>query len=246
MDFLKSILVWFTGVFFLVFFFPVSFFIWLLVLPFDKKRVVIHRLLVWQSMLLVKIFPFWKLKIEGKEKFIKGTTYIIISNHQSLIDILVLNCLGYRFKWISKIENTKVPFLGWYLLMAGYITVDRKDDESKAEMLARSYRCLKDGTSIMIFPEGTRAAGNELGFFKRGAFQLALETGLPILPVVLDGTREILPKNGLILKGFHEINVKVLDPVFPEAFPATDVEKLAEFFREKHKAALNELRLNKG
>jgi 1-acyl-sn-glycerol-3-phosphate acyltransferase len=130
--------------------------------------------------------------------------------------------------------------------MAGYITVDRNDDESKTEMLARSYRCLKDGTSIMIFPEGTRAAGNELGFFKRGAFQLALETGLPILPVVLDGTREILPKHGYILRGFHEIKVKVLDPVFPEAFPSTDVEKLAEFFNEKHKAALNELRSGKG
>jgi 1-acyl-sn-glycerol-3-phosphate acyltransferase len=244
MNVLKSIFVWLTGILFLVVFFPVTFAIWLIVLPFDRQRAVIHRLLVWQSMLLVKIIPVLKLKIEGKENYKKAATCIIISNHQSLIDILVLNCLGYRFKWISKIENTKVPVLGWYLRMAGYITVDRNDDESKAEMLARSYKCLKDGTSIMIFPEGTRI-NSGIGYFKRGAFQLALETGLPILPVILDGTREILPKHGYILKGFHDIRLKVLEPIKTEAFPTTDVEKLAEFFREKYIAELNELRSGK-
>jgi 1-acyl-sn-glycerol-3-phosphate acyltransferase len=138
-----------------------------------------------------------------------------------------------RYKWISKAENMKLPVLGWYLRMAGYITVNRSDDESKAEMLAKSYNCLKKGTSIMIFPEGTRSRNGEIGFFKRGAFQLALETGMPILPVVLDGTGEILAKNSYVMRGFRKVKMKVLDPVYPESFGTTDVERLADDFRKK-------------
>lgn len=245
MDVLKSIIAWFTGIFFLVVFFPFVFIIWLIVLPFDRKRKVIHKLILWQSRLLVFLIPFWKLDMKGREKASEGRTYVIISNHQSLIDILMLNCLGYSFKWISKIENTKVPVLGWYLRMAGYITVDRNDDESKAEMLARSYRCLKDGTSIMIFPEGTRSMENEPGYFKRGAFQLAIETRVPILPVILDGTGSILPKHGLILKGYHKVKIRVLDAVNPEDFGTGDPEVLANVFREKLTVALNDLRAGK-
>lgn len=245
MDILKSIIAWFTGIFFLIVFFPFSFIIWLLVFPFDRERKVIHNLINWLSRLLVLLIPFWSLEIKGREKPEPGRTHVIISNHQSLIDILMLNCLGYRYKWISKIENTRVPVLGWYLRMADYITVDRNDDESKAEMLARSYRCLKDGTSIMIFPEGTRSTGKDIGFFKRGAFQLAIEAEIPILPVVIDGTGSILPKHGFRLKGYHKVKIRVLDPVMPEDFKTGDPEALARTFREMLAAALNDLRSGK-
>lgn len=202
-------------------------------------------MILMQSRLLVFLIPFWKLDLRGREKLPDSGTCVIISNHQSLIDILMLNCLCYRFKWISKIENTHVPVLGWYLRMAGYITVDRNDDESKAEMLARSYRCLKDGTSIMIFPEGTRSTDNEPGYFKRGAFQLAIETGVPIIPVVLDGTGNILPKHGLLLKGYHKVKIRVLEPVSPGDFETKDPEELAEIFRRKFVAAIKEMREGK-
>jgi 1-acyl-sn-glycerol-3-phosphate acyltransferase len=200
-------------------------------------------MLVWQSVILCRIVPAWKLTISGREKIVRGTTYVIISNHRSLIDILVLNCLRYRFKWISKIENSKVPVLGWYLKMADYITVDRDDDESKAEMLARSYRCLKEGTSIMIFPEGTRSPGDDIGIFRRGAFQLAMEANVPVLPVVTDGTREILPKHGFIL-GRHDIKIRVLDPVPPGDFGTDDPEKVGAWFRELMVKELNSFKSN--
>jgi 1-acyl-sn-glycerol-3-phosphate acyltransferase len=82
----------------------------------------------------------------------------------------------------------KLPVLGWYLRMADYITVNRGNKESKEEMMEKSYQCLKRGTSIMMFPEGTRSIDREIGFFKRGAFQLAIRTNRPILPLLIDGS----------------------------------------------------------
>jgi 1-acyl-sn-glycerol-3-phosphate acyltransferase len=227
MDIFKSIIVWFTGICFAIITFPITFIIWLLVLPFDREKTIIHWLLMYESLFLSYILPIWSIRIEGREKAIKGTTYIIISNHQSLLDILLLNCLRYRYKWISKIELTHVPVIGWYLKMADYIVIDRGNEDSKIEMLEKSYNCLKKGISIMIFPEGTRSLNNEIGFYKRGAFQLAIQANAPVLPVLIDGTGGILPKHGLIFGSGHEIRIKVLDPVYPGSFGTDNPESLA-------------------
>jgi 1-acyl-sn-glycerol-3-phosphate acyltransferase len=227
MDVLKSLIVWLIGITILVVLFPVTMAIWFLMLPFDRERSVTHWLLVYQGWIIWHLIPIWRTTIEGREKAVKGTTYVIISNHQSILDILLINCLRYKYKWISKIENVKVPFLGWYLRMADYITVDRGNDESKTEMLERSYNCLKRGVSIMIFPEGTRSPDKEIGFFKRGAFQLAIEAKVPILPVLIDGTGDILPKHGLIFGSGYLIRVRVLDPVFPASFETDKPDELA-------------------
>lgn len=242
MDVLKSIMVWFFGIIFILIFFPVTLIIWLLVMPFDGKREITHWILIYQSLLVVLIMPIWKIRIEGRKKALKSTPYVIISNHQSILDILLINCLRYRFKWISKIENMKLPILGWYLRMADYITVDRGNKESKEEMLEKAYRCLKDGTSIMMFPEGTRSVNCEIGFFKRGAFQLALDAHVPILPIVLDGSGGVLPKHGLIFTTGHKIRIKVFDPVMPESFSTNDPDILSRDFSNFMIDALKKLR----
>lgn len=242
MDILKSIIVWIVGVGIIVLLFPVTFLVWLLALPFDRKRKAIHFMLIVHGMVLAYAVPIWKITIEGRKKAVKGTTYIIISNHQSILDILLINCLRYRFKWISKIENTKVPFVGWYLRMADYIVVNRGDKDSKEKMLEESYRWLREGISIMLFPEGTRSADNQIGFFKRGAFQLAIAAKVPILPVLIDGTGGVLPKHGLVFGGFHRITIRVLDPVPPEDFGTTDHDQLALKFQTMMTDALKELR----
>jgi len=228
----------------MVVFFPFNFLIWLLVYPFDRDKLVIHWLLIHQSLLLTWLIPIWNIDIEGKGKAVKGTTYVIISNHQSILDILLLDSLLYRFKWISKIENIKMPVLGWYIRMAGYITVNRGNDESKADMLDKSYRYLKKGTSIMIFPEGTRSLDKEIGFYKRGAFQLALEARVSILPVLIDGTGDILPKHGMIFSSRHHIKIRVLDPVHYESFLQDTPEELALKFSSMMTRELKELRSN--
>jgi 1-acyl-sn-glycerol-3-phosphate acyltransferase len=235
MNIMKSVTVWIIGICFLVVTFPLTMIIWLLVLPFDKEKKIIHWLLIYESLILSFIIPIWEIKIEGREKAVKGTTYVIISNHQSLLDILMINCLRYNFKWISKIENFKVPIIGWYLRMADYIIVDRGNEDSKAEMLERSYKCLSKGISIMIFPEGTRSLNNEIGFFKRGAFQLAMQANVPVLPILIDGTGGILPKHGMVFGTGHKIRIRVLDPILPDSFnsdiPETLALKIGSFMR---------------
>jgi 1-acyl-sn-glycerol-3-phosphate acyltransferase len=235
-----SLFVWIFSLTYTVIFFPVSAVIWFLLYPVDHERAVIHWWLVFQANLLSRLIPLWKIKIEGREKAQKGKAYVIISNHQSILDILVMTCLRYRFKWISKIENYKVPIFGWYLRMAKYITVDRGNDDSKAEMLEKSALSLRKGISIMIFPEGTRSPDGEIGPFKLGAFQLALMTDKSILPVIVDGTGGILPKHGMIFSGGHIVRIKVLDPVHPGSFGTADPEELMNRFRT---LMINELKI---
>ena len=245
MDIIKSILVWIIGISFVVVMFPLTFLIWLILLPFDKKRSVIHCLLVYQGTAISRLIPIWKINISGRENAIKGTTYVIISNHQSILDILLMTCLRYKFKWISKIENLNVPIFGWYLRMADYITVNRGDEDSKIEMLEKSYNCLQNGTSIMIFPEGTRSLDNEIGFFKRGAFQLAIQANVPILPVLIDGTGGILPKHGLIFTSGHSISIRVLDPILPSSFDTSSPDILAQKLNSLMVTKIDELRNSK-
>jgi 1-acyl-sn-glycerol-3-phosphate acyltransferase len=245
MDTLKSLLVWIFILAYTIILFPVSFAIWLLLYPFDNERTVFHWWLVIQGCLLTKLVPIWKTSIEGREKAVAGTPYIIISNHQSILDILIMNCLQYRFRWISKIENYKVPVLGWYLRMAKYIVVDRGNKESKAVMMEKSAECLRKGISIMMFPEGTRSSDREIAPFKLGAFQLALMTDKSILPVIVDGTGGILPKHGIIFSRGNFLNIKVLDPVHPGSFGTADAEELALKFHTLMAGELKKIREGK-
>ncbi|MGD0582900.1 MAG: lysophospholipid acyltransferase family protein [Bacteroidales bacterium] len=231
MDIFISVLVWLIFLPLAGLFFLVSLMVWFITFPFDDERKIMHWWLVCQSNFFSYAVPLWKIKVEGREKALKSTPYIIISNHQSILDILILNCLRYRFKWISKIENFRVPVIGWYLSMAKYITVDRGNKESKAEMMERSAESLKKGISIMIFPEGTRSLDGEIGPLKLGAFQMAMMTDKSILPVVIEGTGGVLPKHGLVFSRNHILRIKVLEPVHPGSFGTSDPEELASKFR---------------
>jgi len=245
MEIFKSLFVWIFSLTYTIILFPVSFIIWLLLYPFDQERVIIHWWLVIQGCLLTKLIPIWKTNVEGREKALVRTPYIIISNHQSILDILIMNCLLYRFRWISKIENYKVPVLGWYLRMAKYIVIDRGNEESKTGMMEKSAECLRKGISIMMFPEGTRSPDGEIAPFKLGAFQLALMTDKSILPVIVDGTGGVLPKHGLLFSRGNILKIKVLDPVHPGSFGTGDPEELASKFRNLMVAELKKMREGK-
>ncbi|HPA86214.1 MAG TPA: lysophospholipid acyltransferase family protein [Bacteroidales bacterium] len=237
MDFFKSLFVWLTGVFFIILFFPLTFLVWLVTLPADRNRIITHRILTWQSRLLAKIVPIWKINVRGREKANGKGPYVFISNHQSILDILLINSLCLNYKWVSKIENMNVPFLGWYLRMADYLTVDRGNKESKELMMDKALGCLKKGISVMMFPEGTRSVDREIGFFKRGAFQLAIDAGVPIIPILLDGSGGVLPKHGLIFSTGHKVRMEVFDPVAPDSFGTDNPDilsvKFSNFMKER-------------
>lgn len=132
-----------------------------------------------------------------------------------------------------------VTFIIWLIVLP----FDRGNEESKIEMLEKSYKCLKRGYSVMMFPEGTRSADKEIGFFKRGAFQLAIQADVPILPVLIDGTGGILPKHGLIFGSGYHIRLRVLDPVQPASFGTSDPDELAKKFSSLFVSRLKVLRV---
>lgn len=208
--------------------FPVALAIRVVTAPFDRRRVVLHRFTCFWASLYTWLNPVWRVHVTGREKIRPDTTYVIVSNHLSLLDILVLFRLFRHFKWVSKIENFRVPAIGWNMSLNGYIPLKRGDRESVARMLSMCDTALAEGSSIMMFPEGTRSDDGTLKAFKAGAFQLALENKVDIAPVVLTGTADALPKAGFVLRGHHRIGVEVLDPLPHDSFAGMSVDELTE------------------
>lgn len=140
------------------------------------------------------------VKVTGAESIDPNRSYIVVANHQSQYDIfLVYGWLPIDFRWVMKMELRKVPILGYYCFKAGHIFVDRSDSRAAIESINRAKSKIKDGTSVVFFPEGTRSTTGELLKFKKGAFKFAVDMGLPILPVTIAGTRNILPANSISL-----------------------------------------------
>ncbi len=212
--------------------FPIAVVCWALTLPFDARKVVLHRFTCFWASLYSWLNPAWSVTVIGREKIRRDETYVMVANHQSLLDILVLFRLFTHFKWVSKIENFKIPFIGWNMRLNDYIELKRGDKGSIMAMLRSCRETLAKGSSIMMFPEGTRSPDGRLRRFKPGAFELAKDSGRPLLPVVVDGTATALPKKGLILQGRHRIKIRVLDAIPYESFADQSVEDLTLRVRE--------------
>jgi 1-acyl-sn-glycerol-3-phosphate acyltransferase len=148
--------------------------------------VVWARLLSWATPILVRV--------QGRQHMLPGQSYVVVSNHQSQYDILLLyGWLGVDFKWVMKQDLRRVPFLGFACEKIGHIFIDRANHAAAMASLEAAKGRIRGGTSVVFFPEGTRSRSGELGRFKKGAFRMAIDLGLPILPVSILGTREILP-----------------------------------------------------
>jgi 1-acyl-sn-glycerol-3-phosphate acyltransferase len=156
----------------------------------------------------------------------------MVANHLSFLDILVLFRLFSHYKWVSKVENFRVPCIGWNMALNDYIPLRRGDRTSVIQMMRACERTLAAGNSIMMFPEGTRSPTGRMRRFKTGAFELAIKTLRPIQPIAIQGTHNALPKRGFVLQGRHPISITVLDPIPPEEFQGRSVEDLTEYVRE--------------
>jgi 1-acyl-sn-glycerol-3-phosphate acyltransferase len=212
--------------------FPVALLCWALTLPFDRRKVILHRLTCFWGSLYTWFNPAWPVEVTGRGKIDPDETYVMVANHQSLLDILVLFRLFRHFKWVSKVENFRIPCIGWNMYLNGYIQLKRGDLSSTSAMLRTCRENLANGNSIMMFPEGTRSPTGRLRGFKTGAFDLAKDAQRPLLPIVVHGTASALPKRGVILQGRHQILIEVLDPIAYSDFAEEDVDALALRVRE--------------
>ncbi|MCB1315947.1 MAG: 1-acyl-sn-glycerol-3-phosphate acyltransferase [Leptospiraceae bacterium] len=206
--------------------FPIAFLIWLITYPFDRRRVLLHKFTCFWAGILTWLNPCWSVTVSGKEHIDRKQTYVIVSNHLSTVDIVAAFRLFIHFKWVSKAEIFKIPFIGWNMYLNNYIKLRRGSNKGNAQMMRETERALRTHNSVYIFPEGTRSNNGRVGKFRRGAFELAKRTGLPILPIVIEGSERALPKKGVALRGFHRIKFEVLKPILPETFHDKDVDRL--------------------
>ncbi len=204
--------------------------LFLLTFPFDTNGRVIHRYSGYWAAHYFAMNPFWRLSVEGARAVDRNKPYVIVSNHQSFADILVLYATYLPFKWVSKTSVFKVPLVGWNMYLNRYVPLKRGDKASIEKMTALCLGWLRRGVSVLIFPEGTRSKDGTLGRFKHGAFSIAREAGVPILPIVVDGTANALPKHGLVIRASARCRVRVLGPMDVTAFPS--VEAASDAVRE--------------
>ncbi|MBN1474516.1 MAG: 1-acyl-sn-glycerol-3-phosphate acyltransferase [Syntrophaceae bacterium] len=140
------------------------------------------------------------VNVKGRENVVNTQSYVIVANHQSQYDIFVIyGWLGIDFKWVMKQELRKVPGIGIGCEKVGHIFIDRSNHEKALASLQAAREKIVNGTSVIFFPEGTRSKDGSLGEFKKGAFKMAIDLKLPILPITIIGTNKILPANSMDL-----------------------------------------------
>lgn len=210
---------------------PMVFVTWLVTLPFDKGHYAAGYLFRKLTVVHQKLTPMWKFHASGRLPVDKRRPYVVVANHESFVDILLISHLPIEMKWMSKETFFKFPLVGWMMRMAGDIRLVRGDRASGAAALRACHDRLNKKVSVMIFPEGTRSADGTLGKFKDGAFRLAIEAGVPILPLVVHGTRTALRKHDWRL-GDSRAEVRVLSPVSTDGLTVDDVAKLRDEVRD--------------
>jgi 1-acyl-sn-glycerol-3-phosphate acyltransferase len=180
---------------------------------------------------MTRVNPLWNVHVEGDLPTDPRRPYVVVSNHQSNADIPVISRLPWEMKWVAKVELFRLPIVGWLLRLAGDIAVDRGDSESRSRVLVAARRYLRARCSVMFFPEGTRSRDGRVRSFAPGAFRLAIDAGVPVLPLAVDGTRDALPKHGWKFGSAIDARLRVLPPVPTNGLKIDDADELRDRVR---------------
>lgn len=222
-----SLLYWLYAAVTMPIFYAVAAVVFIVAWPFDRRRVAVHMVSCVWGYMYVALNPLWRARFEGREKLPRKGAAVVVANHLSILDILVLYGFFRPFKWVAKGELFRVPFVGWNMVLNDYVRIWRGDRESVKRMMAHCREHLARGSAIIIFPEGTRSLDGRMLPFKDGAFRLASEAACPLIPIAIAGSREALPKHGIIFRQRATIRVRVLDPLDPKAFESIEALKEA-------------------
>jgi 1-acyl-sn-glycerol-3-phosphate acyltransferase len=209
---------------------PIAALLRLVTALFDPGRYVVGRFFRLMGVAAVKVNPHWHFSTDGVRIADPRRPYVAVSNHESYADIFLISHLPWEMKWLAKDALFRIPFMGWSMRLAGDISVKRGARGSGAAALAACRDRLAKRVSIMIFPEGTRSKGGELLPFKPGAFALAVETGAPILPIVVAGTRHAMAKGSFRFRDATAV-ARVLPPIPVDGMSSADVPALRDRVR---------------
>ncbi|TVR28515.1 MAG: 1-acyl-sn-glycerol-3-phosphate acyltransferase [Balneolaceae bacterium] len=208
---IKSVLIWSAIIVLIIFWLPLIAVRRLF--DFDPVRYKTGRLFRKLGYFMSKVNPNWKIEIEGEKAIDDRNPYVVVSNHLSNADIPVISNLPWEMKWVAKKELFNLPVAGWMMKMAGDIPVDRASRNKRAGVFLRCKYYLDRKVSVMFFPEGTRSRTGKINKFAPGAFELAIREKIPILPIVIDGTQDCLPKKTWVFKPNVYVKMKILNPI---------------------------------
>jgi 1-acyl-sn-glycerol-3-phosphate acyltransferase len=198
---------------------------------------IIARIWGYSILLVSRV----RVRVTGQENFDSSRPYIFMSNHQSNFDIPVLLAhLRSQFRWLAKAELFKIPVFGRGMRGAGYIPIDRSDRRAAIRSLQTAAETIRQGSSVMIFPEGTRSLDGKLRSFKKGGFVLAVDAGVPIVPVLISGTFDIMPKSGLRIRP-GRVRIRVLPPIETAGYSRKQKDELLALVRERMLAGQQEM-----
>ncbi|MGH7465177.1 MAG: lysophospholipid acyltransferase family protein, partial [Longimicrobiales bacterium] len=209
--------------------------------PFDPGRYTVGLWFRRAAIVFVALNPLWRFRTSGVRVKDPRRPYVAVSNHESYADIFLISHLPWEMKWLSKAEIMRMPLMGWMMRMAGDIAVYRGSSRSRSEAANGIRDRLSKRVSVMVMPEGTRSPTDELLPFRDGAFRIAVEMGLPILPIAVAGTRTAMAKGSF---RFHRATAeaRVLEPVETTGMTQDDVPRLRNEVRDRIAAARAELR----
>jgi 1-acyl-sn-glycerol-3-phosphate acyltransferase len=188
---------------------------------FDPNRQLLHRFICRFTQGYLKLNPGWEVKVLQREHLPRGPS-VLVANHQSMADIVAVMALHHPFKFVSKASLFSLPVVGWMMSLAGYVRLDRGKPHSTQGMLEECRGWLRLGVPVLIFPEGTYSPDGKLLPFKRGAFRLAIEEGVPIVPILIEGTRSLVHEDGPWLNPTCQIRVTVLSPIQVDELGSSD------------------------
>ena len=234
---LTSAIIWVLLGFLTILLYFVMLFVSVISMPFDPKRRLTHAQCFWWSDAVIALNPYWEVKVSGLENIDRKRTYVVVANHQSLADIVVVYQTKMQFKWVAKDSLFRVPFIGWELSLAKHIRLMRGSMGSIKKIYREAAQLLRSGMSVLFFPEGTRSETNEMKDFQNGAFKLAIKEGVPVLPIVIEGTGDAIPKGSWMLTTKVPASLKVLPSIETAGFGPADFARLRDLARERMKAA---------
>jgi 1-acyl-sn-glycerol-3-phosphate acyltransferase len=236
-----SVWAWFALGVIIIVMLPVVAAVFLATAPFDKGRYWAGYTFRKVGVLHQLANPLWKFEVSGTIPPDPRRPYMVVANHESFVDILLISHLPFEMKWLSKSEFFKYPLVGWMMRMAGDIKLDRADRKSAIKVLGEMRDRLDKKVSVMVFPEGTRSQSGELGDFFDGAFRVAIQAGVPVLPLAVLGTRDALIKRDWRVGSSHA-EVRVLDPIPTDGMTKRDTAALRDRARTAIAEALDEMR----
>lgn len=195
----------------------------------------------WPGHIWARIFciiNFVRVRVTGRENISRNTSYVFVANHQGAFDIFsIYGYLGHNFRWMMKKSLERIPLVGYSCRVSGHIYVDNSTPSRTRETMATAEKQLSGGMSVVVFPEGSRTQDGRMHAFRRGAFQLAMEFSLPVVPLTIDGAYLVMPR-GAILPRYGLIKLTIHKPIYA---PEGGRHELSSLMQESYEAVASAL-----